>query len=57
MWIVMSILSAFFGGINSILAKCGIKETDSDVAMGIRTIIVLFFFIYYSFNYGFNKFN
>lgn len=43
MWIVMSILSAFFGGINSILAKCGIKETDSDVATGIRTIIVLLF--------------
>lgn len=39
----MSILSSFFVGIALILAKCGIKETDSDVAMGIRTIIVLFF--------------
>lgn len=41
MWIIMSVLSAFFGGITSILAKCGIKKTDSDVATGIRTIIVL----------------
>lgn len=42
MWVFMAILSAFFGGITSILAKCGIKKTDSDVAMGIRTIVILF---------------
>lgn len=42
MWIFMAILSAFFGGITSILAKCGIKKTDSDIATGIRTIIILF---------------
>lgn len=43
MWIVMAILSAIFAGITSILAKCGIKKTDSDVATAIRTIVVLIF--------------
>ncbi|MEE0775893.1 MAG: EamA family transporter [Bacillota bacterium] len=43
MWIVMSVLSAFFAGITSILAKCGIKKTDSDVATAVRTIVVLIF--------------
>ena len=32
-----------FAGITSILAKCGIKETDSDVATAIRTFVVLIF--------------
>ncbi len=32
MWLVMAVLSAFFAGIASVLAKCGIKKTDSDVA-------------------------
>lgn len=35
--------SAFFAGITSILAKCGIKDTDSTVATAIRTIVVLVF--------------
>ncbi len=39
----MAILSAFFAGITSILAKCGIKKTDSDVATALRTVIVLLF--------------
>ncbi len=39
----MAILSAFFAGITSILAKCGIKNTDSDIATAIRTAIVLLF--------------
>lgn len=43
MWLVMAVLSAFFAGVTSILAKCGIKKTDSDVATAIRTIIVLLF--------------
>ena len=40
MWVVYSFGSAFFGGITSILAKCGIKQTDSNVATAIRTIVV-----------------
>lgn len=43
MWLVMAVLSAFFAGLTSILAKCGIKKTDSDVATAIRTVVVLLF--------------
>lgn len=43
MWIVYAFLSAFFAGVTSILAKCGIKKTDSNVATAIRTIVVLLF--------------
>ncbi len=39
----MAVLSAFFAGITSVLAKCGIKKTDSDIATAIRTIVVLAF--------------
>ena len=43
MWLIFAFGSALFAGLTSILAKCGIKKTDSDVATGIRTIIVLLF--------------
>lgn len=43
MWILYATGSAFFAGITSILAKCGISKTDSDVATAIRTIVVLIF--------------
>ena len=43
MWIVMAVGSAFFAGLTSILAKCGIRKTDSDIATAIRTIVVLLF--------------
>lgn len=43
MWIVLAFGSALFAGLTSILAKCGIRETDSTVATAIRTIVVLFF--------------
>lgn len=43
MWITAALFSSFFAGITAILAKCGIKETDSDIATALRTIIVLFF--------------
>lgn len=43
MWLSFAVGSAFFAGITSILAKCGIRKTDSDVATAIRTIVVLFF--------------
>ncbi len=41
MWFLMAVLAAFFAGLTSILAKCGIKKTDSDIATALRTIIVL----------------
>lgn len=43
MWLVMAVLSAFFAGLTAILAKCGIKKTDSDVATALRTVVVLLF--------------
>ena len=43
MWIVVAFGSAFFAGVTSILAKCGIRKTDSTVATAIRTIVVLIF--------------
>ena len=42
-WILAAFASAFFAGIVSILAKCGIKSTDSDVATALRTCVVLVF--------------
>ena len=43
MWIVFALGSAFFAGVTSILAKCGIRKTDATVATAIRTVIVLIF--------------
>ncbi len=42
-WLIMAVLSAFFAGLTSILAKCGIKKTDSDLATALRTVVVLVF--------------
>ena len=39
----MAVLSAIFAGLTSILAKCGIKKTDSDVATALRTVVVVLF--------------
>ena len=39
----MAVLSAVFAGLTSILAKCGIRKTDSDVATALRTVVVLLF--------------
>lgn len=43
LWILFAVGSAFFAGVTSILAKCGIRKTDSTVATAIRTIVVLIF--------------
>ena len=40
-WIGAAILSAIFAGATSILAKCGIRKTDSDLATALRTAVVL----------------
>ena len=42
-WIIAAIFSAVFAGLTSILAKCGIRKTDSDLATALRTIVVLSF--------------
>lgn len=41
MWILFALGSAFFAGLTSVVAKCGIKKTDSTVATAIRTGVVL----------------
>ena len=43
MWVLFAFGSALFAGLTSILAKCGIRKTDSTVATAIRTIVVLIF--------------
>lgn len=43
MWVVYAFGSALFAGLTSILAKCGIRKTDSDAATAIRTFVVLIF--------------
>ena len=42
-WLGATILSAVFAGLTSILAKCGIRKTDSDLATALRTVVVLIF--------------
>ena len=43
LWLVMAVLSALFAGLTAVLAKSGIKKTDSDIATALRTIVVLIF--------------
>lgn len=43
MWILFAFGSALFAGLTAILAKCGIRNTDSNVATALRTIVVLIF--------------
>lgn len=43
MWIVFAVCSALFAGLTSILAKCGIRKTDSTVATALRTVVVVVF--------------
>ena len=43
MWILLAFASALFAGIMSILAKIGLKDTDSNLATALRTVVVVFF--------------
>jgi transporter family protein len=43
MWVLLAFGSAAFAGLTAILAKCGIKNTDSNVATALRTVVVLIF--------------
>ena len=43
MWILFAFGSALFAGLTAVLAKCGIRKTDSDAATAIRTVVVLLF--------------
>lgn len=43
MWLLFAFGSAAFAGVTAILAKIGIRNTDSNVATAIRTVVVLGF--------------
>ncbi|MCK9169537.1 MAG: EamA family transporter [Treponema sp.] len=43
MWILFAFGSALFSGATAILAKCGIRNTDSNVVTALRTVVVLLF--------------
>ncbi len=43
MWVLFAFGSALFAGLTSVLAKTGVKTTDSDVATAIRTCVVFVF--------------
>ena len=43
MWVLFAFGSALFAGLTAVLAKCGIRKTDSDAATAIRTVVVLLF--------------
>jgi len=43
MWILYAFGAAFFAGITAILAKIGIRNTDSNLATAIRTVVILVF--------------
>ena len=43
MWILFAIGSAWFAGITAVLAKCGIRKTDSNIATAVRTVVVIIF--------------
>lgn len=43
MWVIFAFASALFAGVTAVLAKCGIKNTDSNVATALRTVVVLVF--------------
>lgn len=43
MWIIAAVCSAVFAALTSILAKCGIKKTNSNLATAMRTVVVLVF--------------
>lgn len=55
MWILVSFCSAFFAGITSVLIKLGIKKTDSDIALAMRTVVILIFSIAVTTAFGTQK--
>jgi transporter family protein len=42
-WVIYAILSAFFASLVAILGKIGITGVDSNLAVAIRTVIIVFF--------------
>ena len=42
-WATYALLSAFFASLVAIFGKIGIKDVDSNLAVAIRTVIIVFF--------------
>ncbi len=42
-WVIFAILSAFFASLVAIFGKIGIKGVDSNLAVAIRTVVIVFF--------------
>ena len=42
-WVVYAILSAFFASLVAIFGKIGIKGVDSNLAVALRTVVIVFF--------------
>ena len=42
-WAIYALLSAFFGALVAILGKIGVRDVDSNLAVAIRTVIIVFF--------------
>ena len=42
-WLHWALLSALFAGLTAVLAKAGVKDLDSNLAMAIRTVVILIF--------------
>ena len=56
MWILYALLAAFFAGITSVFAKIGVNKIDTDLATGIRTIVIIIFsFVVVIFTNGLHK--
>lgn len=41
MWKIYAVLSALFAALTAILCKFGVKDIDSNIAMGVRTVVIL----------------
>jgi transporter family protein len=42
-WLPWACLSALFAGLTAVLAKVGVEEVDSNLAMALRTVVILLF--------------
>lgn len=41
MWLFYALLSAFFAALTAVFSKLGVKDINSNLATGIRTIVIL----------------
>lgn len=39
-WVLFSLISMFFAGLTSVIAKLGLKNVSSDTGLAVRTIVV-----------------